>query len=133
MTEMGNTGMNETAPEFVIRLQDVALHPYALVDRLGVELDRYEVPPQSSLAYAQISMPDGGRDWYAVAWFLKQVGPRISTMIDELAIASATIDFATFMAGKAAVSLRIPARVASLAGENHIDVETSTYLSLSES
>lgn len=125
--------MDEPAPEIVIRLSNIAVDQAALEARLGIALDRYEPSPHGPLFYAQLVMHDDTGNWHAMADFLKQVGPKIAALVDDLAIGSATIDFAVFMADDHVTkSLRIPARIAVLAGENQIDIETSVYRTFSE-
>jgi hypothetical protein len=113
---------------------------------------RYEMPPRRhllghaptpcwtwhsskswpSLHYAQVCMAHDAADWSAVAEFLELIGPRIKELSDRRAIGAATMDFhLPFWDNKVAISSRLPARVASLAGQNLIDIETSVYLTSS--
>lgn len=78
-------------------------------------------------------MPHSDGDWKLAAKFLTEIGPAINELIQKRAIRSATMDVALYFADHmAAVSSRIPARVAEVAGQNLIDIEVSVYLTCSE-
>ena len=120
--------MDKPAPGFVIRLAEVRVSRVELESVLGVELDRYEPSRRGSTHHAQLSM-NGGDEWTAVVEFLKNVGPRIEDLIRRGLIGSASMDFEIFVpTGRVAnFSVPIPAQVASVAGQNRIDIEVSFY------
>ena len=125
-------GNHASVPSFVIRMSDVRLSQQELETALGIALDRYEPSRHGSLHYAQVCMEHGAADWSAVAEFLELIGPRIKELSGRRAIGAATMDFhLTFWDNKVAISSKLPARVASLAGQNLIDIETSVYLTSS--
>ena len=118
-------------PSFVIRMSNAHLSRKELETVLGTALDRYE--PSRDGSYAQVSMRQSAGDWPSVAEFLEQIGPRIKDLIGRRAIVSATMDVALpFRDNMAAISAKLPARIALLAGQNPIDIETSVYLTSSE-
>lgn len=120
------------APDFVIRLLDVAVDRIALATALGVDVDRYEPSRGSLLSYAQVSM-DGEFQWSSIADFLEKVGPRIRELIHQRMVGSAIMDVAIhFPSDKIAVSSKMPARIALLIGQNLIDLETSIYSTSSD-
>lgn len=119
-------------PSFVIRMTDVRLSQQELEATLGIALDRYEPSRHGTLHYAQVCMAHDAAEWSAVAEFLELIGPRIKELSDRRAIGAATMDFhLPFWDNKVAMSSKLPARVASLAGQNLIDIETSVYLTSS--
>lgn len=125
-------GSDASVPSFVIRMSDVRLSQRELEITLGIALDRSEPSRQDTLHYAQVCMAPGAADWSAVAEFLELVGPRIKDLIDRRAIGAATMDLhVPFWDNKVAISSKLPARVALLAGQNLIDIETSVYLTSS--
>lgn len=121
------------AVDFVIRMLDVSITQPELEKSLGVTLDRYEASRETSLRYAQVSMPHGDSDWASVAKFLAEVGPAINKLIQKRVIGSAAMDVVLYFGDNmATVSSSIPARVAELAGQNLIDIEVSVYLTRSD-
>jgi hypothetical protein len=126
-------GSDRPVPSFVIRMSDVRLSQQELETVLGIALDRYEPSRHGALHYAQVCMAHDAADWSAVAEFLELIGPRIKELSDRRAIGAATMDFhLPFWDNKIATSSTLPARIALLAGQNLIDIETSVYLTSSE-
>jgi hypothetical protein len=104
----------QPVPNFVIRMSGVSLRQRELETTLGITLDRYE--PSDDSSYAQVGMRQGGDDWSSVAEFLEMIGPRVKELIGRRAIGSATMDVALpFRDNMAAISLKLPARIALLA------------------
>lgn len=125
-------GNDRSVPSFVIRMSDVRLSQQELETALGIALDRYEPSRHGTLQYAQVCMAHDAPDWSAVAEFLELIGPRIKELSDRQAIGAATMDFhLPFWDDKVAIYLELPARIALLAGQNLIDIETSVYLTSS--
>jgi hypothetical protein len=121
-------------PEFVIRFGNVEMGQDELAKALGVKLDRYGASRQGSSQYAQISMNSDAIHWTEVAAFLDTVGATIKSLIDQHLIGSACIDFAVYApTDTASISSTVPAEVALLAGQHQIEIETSVYLSDSDS
>ena len=114
-------------------MSDVHLSQQELETALGIALDRYEPWSHGSLHYAQVCMAHDAADWSAVAEFLELIGPRIKELSDRRAIGATTMDFhLPFWDNKVAISSTLPARIALLAGQNLIDIQTSVYLTSSE-
>ena len=121
--------MEGPVPEFVIRLADVALSREELESTIGVGLDRYEPSRRGTSHYAQVSLSDTVVQWPAVVEFLERVAPRIADLISHRIVGSASIDFAIYAKAETLLhSVKVPAQVASLAGQNLISLEMSFYL-----
>jgi hypothetical protein len=79
-------------------------------------------------------MSENADRWTSIAEFLDAVGPRIKDLIDRRLIGSACIDFAVYAPnGFVNITSTVPASVALRAGQNLIEIETSVYLTDSDS
>jgi hypothetical protein len=112
----------------VLRLFDVAISEEALVDKLGVGLDRFSPQRSGDLSWAQINSPESDDVWPTIAGWIATLGSSIAGLITAGAIGGATLDLAFgFASNLVTRSARVPSSIAEAVGRSGIDLEISTY------